>query len=514
MRDSTFDAAQSHPPQPWTVSFLLFSQLVFETAHRPPFSRYALATGSAQLSCTNPLPTRTMSAKTAARSYVTIDSVLHAPDENQDNDNGHDHDHDHDHISHTQAHPSLVVFQKGTSQIPSISLSLKKRKRTSPHSQDDPDDDSSISRPHLFGSSDAQTWHAAPGFNEMNTHHYIAVHNRRTGKTRLIQAPITYRLRRRTGPQHSDQIPHPSDSEEEELTYIERRQQLLDAFGGRKAQLRSKRYQRDRITEDKVDDKTATQVTIAARSMLAKDKESGISHSAELTTEHSAPPHESNATAPHLAYPLLGLMTPVEFTAVEAEAQALLDGAEGPELNFENPGWRPLVWDLLKSIVAQTALSIEMRLLRVQAAMYLHYLIVLSNVEGIIGKRNRQDLLENMAVSEDVFDHILQRFTSPTDRTKDQRVREKCSGDNSRIAMYAVLMWVTALGFANCSGLERLSVELGSSTKLLANYAITMACKVKKQKGSTGAEGYRVSLKVPLQFPMLRKKLGKPQKRA
>lgn len=410
---------------------------------------------------------------------------------------------------HCISHPNLISLSDGTSRVEIESMNLRalKRKRTS-SSQD-----ASKQTCELFGNLRDKDWHAQSAFHDRNVDYYIGVVHKKTASMQLIGVDSTYRLRpsmHRANPLQ----PHVKNEEEEDKrTYGQQKQDLLNSFGGKRSIQRVAKMVRDNITDEKVDDKTAHNAAAAAKQMLTRDADKGIYHG-EMTMESMAPPHDSNATSPEHAYPLLGLVMPPELLALEQEADAMLQLATDPS-TLDNPGWHELVWRALNTILGLKELPLEHRKRRMQAAMNLHYLITLANSPEIITYEDQEALMEKMGVSYEVLNCLLQRFTVPFVSRKgiNTSCRQKTTADSARIVVHAIIMWMTLSDFKDCRNLGALAEAFGINLKLLLKHANNLGCKVRKLKDQSGPHAFSVSLKVPLVFPPLRKRTGKPQRR-
>lgn len=399
------------------------------------------------------------------------------------------------------SHPSLISFAR--------SLSPEEVERTRVklvHREGEPKQDGSF---EMIAENGGRAWTGKKGFNEMNHDYFIGIRNKMNNTLSLVAVDGMYSLRPYIGRRLTEnpEIP-PEDIEEQ--TYAEKRAELLEKFGGRKSQRREQKYLRNRITDENVDDKTEEKIKEAAKQMLEKDTSQGIVHVFQQTTESLAPPHDSSATTPELAYPLEGLVTPGELRALEQEARAMMQTCSDGTGNIDNPGWHPLVWTILLRIIRNADLTEDARLPRIQAAMHLHYLIVLTGTTDKILRATRLELMQSMAVDEGILSCILDRFTVSDDR---QYVRKKTQEDVVRAILYGIVMWLTACGFRKCGNVGQLSAALGISSTLLIKHAMQIGCKVHRKPDQRDASDFLVSLKVPLTFPKIRKRQGRPAKR-
>lgn len=429
---------------------------------------------------------------------------------------------DPDEQSAAVSHPSIVSFRNGAvpANLNTVKFTMKKRRRVQDRDKKDNNADEDADEPHpeLFAKgSTGRMWHAESGHNDVNCNYYIGVRNKKTRKIRLVQTNVIYNMRPYVSPtvgahlwEEIDRKDRNTEENENDETYVEKRKKLLDAFGGKKSIQRVARYERNRVTDDKVDEKTVVQINEAAKEMLVKDAEIGIHHNTIETTEAAAPPHDSAATTPEEAYPLVGLISPRELHALRDLADVLLQGQEDHATASENPGWHPVVWKVLRSIIIVGDTPSEERIYRMQCAMHLHYLIMLATKKRKITRNNHQSFMDDMAVDQPILQLLLHRFTTKeTDSRADVRV--KTAEDSARITKHAILMWMFALGFSNCGMLDELAESLELQTKVLLHHANNLGCKVRKQKETKGPQAYRITLKAPLVFPPIRKRKGRPQ---
>ncbi|PXF44670.1 DNA-directed RNA polymerase I subunit RPA49 [Gracilariopsis chorda] len=347
---------------------------------------------------------------------------------------------------------------------------------------------------------------ASRGHHELNYDYYVGVRNKNTGDTKLVEVDGLYCLRPsvRSGIDFSrfDEADEKDEKDDRKKTYVERRNELLKAFGGKKSLSRVTRWERNRITEEKVSDRMADKINESAKAMRERDAEQGISHDADETTEPMAPPHNNAATDPKDAYPLMGLLSAPELLALDQEAAAMIELSEDPT-TLENPGWDTLVWDVMLNILSKEGDAKETKMLRLQAIMHLHYLIVLANAPAKITRAVRNTLIEKMAVDDEVLECLLERYTTADERAW---MRSRSKSDSARILGYAILMWLTALGFKNCQRLGELSAAFQVNTSTLVKIAANLGCKVKKPKAKADTNMYSISLRMPLTFPRLKKR--------
>lgn len=410
------------------------------------------------------------------------------------------------------SYPNLVATSSKTHGDALNSMKLLPVKRRRQDSSTEADEDEW----ELLGKSGGREWQGRRAFEQMNIDYFVGVRRKQARTVKLIEVDRSFCLRPAIG--HSDWADDSEDEEEDEEaekhSYVDRRKKLLDTFGGKKSKRRIARYERDRITEKRLGQNAAAEVQAAAKEMKSRDEKQGINQVAIDTTEWWAPPHDNAALRPENAYPLEGLTTPKEMASLEIEAEKVLHGAKNPE-SFENPGWHPLVWELLLNTAVMPGVSREEKINRLKAGVYLHYLIVLARSPENIQFRTQQQLMTDMGVFPPILDCLLDRFTIADSREsvgKGKRIRRR--EDLTRILSFAVIMWITALGFRDCRRIGELAEALGvQEARALLRQGESLGCKVKKAKGQRGAHAYSLSLPVPLKFPPMRKRLGKPKGR-
>ncbi|CAN8061767.1 unnamed protein product [Agarophyton chilense] len=404
----------------------------------------------------------------------------------------------------TLTYPSLISVSSDAQQHELDGISLRPMKRRRVISEDEVE----ISV-DLFGTVKEKEMVASRGHQDLNFDYFVGVREKKTGKTKLLEVDSLYSLRPAARSDMKTINEQEGEDEPKEMTYAEKRKEVMQSFGGKKSLQRLKKYERDRITEEKVEESMAETITKAANAMRERDTEQGITHEAQETTELLAPPHNKAATNPKDAYPLIGLLSAPEILALDQEATAMIDLAEDSS-SLENPGWHPLVWDIMQNILSNDD-SKEVKVFRVQAIMHLHYLLALANTPNRITRDVQNTLIEQMAVDDEVLQCLLQRCTSATDR---KHMRTKSKLDANRITTYAVIMWITALGFKNCMRLGELSAALGINNTVLLRAATNLGCKIRKQKEQTGPDKFSITLKVPLTFPRLKRKIYHTKKAA
>lgn len=409
------------------------------------------------------------------------------------------------------SHPSILSFG------PTLDVANADQVRVSMMRPTPTEQDGKECITELIAREGKSEWRGKKARKLMSYDHFIGVRNNRTNVIQLFRVDGVYTMRPLTTLSRNQQAQPQVEEEEEKKTYGQQKEQLLRSFGAKKSQRRIERYKRDRITEDKVDEKAQEQLTLAAREMVEKDAKMGIHHDKKQTTEKSAPPHDSTATNPKDAYPIEGLMTATELKALEYEAHSMLDAFASDSSELSNPGWHQLVWQKLIEILRDEELSEEDKILRMQAIMHLHYLIIMAKCPKRILREEWMNLMEEMAVEETVLRHILDRFTVEDGMREGKgKCRRKSDACIPRITVYGILMWLIACGYENCTGLGRVAEALNVSLNLLLAHALRLGCKVKRNKNAGGKpdpEDYRLSLPVPLKFPELKMRRTRTGKR-
>lgn len=417
--------------------------------------------------------------------------------------------------------PSILTFRDAVSKtIDGATLSLKKRRRGTSEIENDEDEDA---HPEVFVKTDSrEILHGQRGYNNTNCHYYIGVLHKSSGKMRLVQTDTVYTLRPLVSQKNGTTLWNEIDTTEKnanedgnnDKTYWQKRNELLKTFGGKKSVQILKRYEKNRITEDKVDEKATEYVHIATKDMLERDAAQGISHHGVDSTEGMAPPHDCNAQNANEAYPIHGLLSPSELEELSEAASLVVESLT--EGSADNPGWHPLVWSVIQNIVGLGTPGEDpddQLKTRLQCAMHVHYLITLATSPMKMTPEVRSDLLANMAVSENTLVQLLHRFSSSQTEFGYKDVRVRTAEDLENIAKYAIIMWMHTLGFQNCGRLDELADALGVSLIHFLWYAKNLGCKVRKQKDMSGPKTYRISLQVPLVFPKVKKRVGRSHRR-
>lgn len=494
--------------------------------------------------------------------------------------------------------PCLASFRGSTApkKVEKMKLSLKKRRNIESTENESENQDQEVEQDRtteLFADgiqSGGRLWHGQPGFHEMYSDYLIGIRNKRTGKMKVIQVGALYSMRpyiaHQTGHHNNnsddengnnntlnnssgdeddddDDVQVKSAEEIRQLKYREKRMELLSAFGGRKSINTMNRNEKNAITDAKVEEQTGKSIDEAAKQMLEKDTKQGIHHikNSGETTESSAPPHDSLATKPHEAYPLIGLLSPHEFVALEDSVTLFIDSMQDSNneeeeeednddmdidneggigslkkqtnsngnnnnnnMTLENPGWHPLVWSILSSkfciLSAGSSSTLTSNMvsekdkIEMSCAMHLHYIITLANCRRKITRVIRQELAENMAVDEPVLLKIIGRFTILQRDFGHPDCRVKTDESCSIMRKHAILMWLYANAFhKNCAKIDELADALNVNIKTLLCDAVAIGCKVRKQKGMIGPEAYRLTLPLPLKFRVVKSKhLGRAKK--
>ena len=402
--------------------------------------------------------------------------------------------------------PSLLTLPSRAhkSAFENMTVRAVKRMRVSGDSEDPEEQGWEIQ-----ASSHVGDWHASHQETVLNLDYFIGIQNKKTGTMQLVEVDRTFCMRPIAGRGRKEV----DDDEEDQKSYAQQKKELLEKFGGGKQLRRYEQNQQNKITDEKIDDSTVVGITTPAKYMQERDRAAGIRIQLVPTTEHLAPPHNNAATVPEECYPLHGLASQFEINALHSEAMQMIELAEDPN-PLENPGWLPLVWFILQEVLQNKQLDPNLRATRIQAAMYFHYLAILSSGPKTITEHIFADFMERMALEEHVLEHLLDRFA-----IRDARFRRKKSWvrrpeDEQNVQAYAVVLWVTANGFKDCRRLGLAATALGISLKLLLRHAERVGCKLKKVKDVKGPDAYSITLKAPLKFPEVRTRSGKPKRRA
>jgi hypothetical protein len=302
-------------------------------------------------------------------------------------------------------------------------------------------------------------------------------------------------------------------------TYREKRGDLLGEFGGKRAKDRQAKMERNAITDERVSTKAAAQLDdiIEAHQQVKAAGGSGTG-----TTRDMAPPHNMEAKRVEDAYPLLGLMTSLEYNYLNIEAERLIRSLR--RASSDNPGWHSVCWDLIRLACKtgkhargskEESASLAARKGRVIAAMYLHCLISIMEVPSRrIGDRECTELLQKTAVPEDVLDSLLIRFTEVAEGNKNDRFKSNAS--DARLTYFAVVLWLTANDFTVASGIDEVASALGLGRSQLLVHCKYLGCTLKRVAEGDGdskqPQGVRVSLQAPLVFPPLKQVRNTPRK--
>lgn len=417
--------------------------------------------------------------------------------------------------------PSILTFRDTVSEtIDGATLSLKKRRRGTSEIENDEDEDA---HPEVFVKTGSQEiLHGRRGYNNTNCHYYIGVLHKPSGKMRLVQTDTVYTLRPLVSQKNGTMLWNEIDATERntneddnnDKTYWQKRRELLKTFGGKKSVQHLKRIEKNRITEEKVDDKATEHANMATKDMLERDAAQGIHHNTVETTEGMAPPHDTNAQNAKEAYPIHGLLSPSELEELSEAASLVIESLT--EGSADNPGWHPLVWSVIQNIVGFSTPGKDVDdwlKIRLQCVMHVHYLITLATSPMKITNKVRSDLLANMAVSENTLVQLLHRFSSSQTEFGFKSSRVRTAQDLENIIKYAIIMWMHTLGFQNCGRLDELADALGVPLKQFLWYALSLGCKARKQKDMSGPKAYCISLQVPLVFPKVTKRMGRPHRR-
>lgn len=419
---------------------------------------------------------------------------------------------DNDEQKRVLSHPSLVSFAKGSlpSAIESVQLRLLRKRPV-------PDGDGGTAfyeGEELHGFADGRKWKGTRGFNDMSSDYFFGICNRKTGNIRLVEADGQYCLRpsipKTVG---IGNVARTDENDNTERTYAEQKGDLLRTFGAERSMKRQAKYQKNRIVDETIGASLEGQVDAAAEAMRTKDVTDGILRD-EDTTRSIAPPHNLAATTPEDAYPLEGLTSPAELRALATEASSLIAAVGSDPQSVENPGWHDVVWEIIFATAQDTSIDTHIKRRRIQAGMYLHYVLVLANAPRQITSAKREELMHKMGVEDAVLDCLLVRFSDRDGGLKTAvGSRFISTAQSDQLVFYGIVLWLTATGFSTSGGIPQLARAFNTTISLFLRFATRIGCKVRRAKDKPDPESYRIVLQTPLVFPQLRKRRAKRGKK-
>lgn len=346
----------------------------------------------------------------------------------------------------------------------------------------------------------------------------VAVVNKRDKTMTIVDVASEFCVARSTPRLGSSNVAR--SPEADERTYFEQRVHLLEKFGGKRAQDRQAKIQRNAITDERITEDVADQLNVAVEEHQQKSASAGID---DGTTSVLAPPHNASATKVEDAYPLIGLMPAVTYSAIRSEAQSFLEHAQSQAdpVYVKNPGWHAIAWDAMLQALQVTEPSnadsdvTHEIMQRVVAAIYLHCLLVLASFDDRITSNDCQTLKDKMAVSGYVADRVLSQFTEQTGGGRNRKLF-RSESLKAQLVYHAVVLWLTAYGFSTSRKFEEFAVSLDLSVAKLLIHIAHVGGKVKRIKAAHSDAGeftYKASLTVPLSFPPIRRR-GRRMSRA
>lgn len=405
----------------------------------------------------------------------------------------------------TANHPALVCFAPGSAPRPGTEKRLK------------------INVTH-HSESGAVQLHAADTAGKGSkwvskmspaSEYMCAIVDKEKGTARIVEVSGEYCLNRSV-----EDVRHGVADEgkvEDKRTYVEKRGDLLEGFGGKRAKDMYAKMERNAITGERISNAAAAELDTA----ITSHKDAMASAGNHGTYGAVVPPHRADATRVEEAYPLLGLLSGEEFSFFQGKAKELIEHAAAySDLSqVENPGWHAFCWSLMIRACKPPddnadGDSMDVRCNRVVAAMYLHCLIVLVGCESKrIGRRERVNLRVKMDVPSEVLDVFLSSFT---DKGEGDLHTDwfKSKDPTAKTLYYAMVMWLTATSFTARTGADELAAALQVKVEMLLIHIKHLGGEVKKNKGSDReASKYKVELSVPLKFPSFSRGRGTPRKR-
>jgi A49-like RNA polymerase I associated factor len=414
-------------------------------------------------------------------------------------------------------HPSVIAFSPGDdlarSRLSDLEVAIEQ--------------DESLGNIHLSarktGSGGTEEWTAVHAPSPLVVDYVVAIVDKQRNTAKLVDVSGEFCLTRNLKHIASGQ-PENNGQVRDERSYAEKRSELLETFGSKRARESKAKSSLNAITDARISAETANHLESAIGAH--QEKYSGRD-GAESTTSTLAPPHNPKAARPEGAYPLGGLMTSVEYGYLQGEAESFLEKAvQSKDISaIQNPGFGDTAWALLleaagiriRESSSKGASSSERRLDeacgRAISAMYLHFLIVLAQSGTTLGVRDRSALVESMGVPQEVLHCILDRFTErQVGKSASERLRSEAM--RSRLVYYAVVYWLTASGFAASGSLEQIAGELQITPAKFMIHIAHVGGKVKRMKAEAkGSTAYRAYLSAPLVFPPLRRRAPGPKRK-
>ncbi|KAK3761983.1 hypothetical protein RRG08_031660 [Elysia crispata] len=320
--------------------------------------------------------------------------------------------------------------------------------------------------------------------------YYMGIHDKSIGKIRVVPASLI------------QLEPWFQEKEEDSLaftatTFKEKRDALQTEFGSGRSQRAVNKRLREKLDEDMV--ASTAETAINSSNVNHKEiAETSASPSTELKTQSEAiPPYNINAKTPDEVYLLKDIVSNEVLTCLIDVSSALTCSTkEDLAMWRKNKTYFSYILDKVEALSEIP----QARLLQGQCLMYLQYLMTFYLMKSM-ELRGKYPLPSEWPGT--VRYYLLDKFTLEV-KEPGQRFRRCVPSRMKDLVLSHILVLCLKMNEFSLD-ISHLMTDLKLSAKKLTTHASFLGCSSKKSK----PDGYTVTLKVPLTFPVLKDKQSK-----
>ncbi|DAZ92753.1 TPA: hypothetical protein N0F65_000578 [Lagenidium giganteum] len=319
---------------------------------------------------------------------------------------------------------------------------------------------------------------------------------------------------------------HAEESKDETRTYMERRRDLVEAFGSKKSKRIQRSMEENMVNLQNVSGATSISQTLKkkvdkAQQQLNEERAKDASFTtdaAALASTRNAilPPCNLDAATPDKVYELRRFLDPQVMESLKIKAKEWIEALKSSNVaDFAATNNLPsVVTRLLLSL--QTPYSVG----KMCHVVYLTYLLEIFNTHFPL-RKSAAMFSEEKDIPLVVTRHLLRLFTDSTQNESGHMTYLQPKQFKDKTILY---MLVVALTINNYSlDLTEIAADLKKSAMTLTAYCRQLGCGVDKVKAEAATYGgassalskkqvHRVVLTLPLRFPQVKRMGGGPRR--
>ncbi|XP_078601335.1 DNA-directed RNA polymerase I subunit RPA49-like [Branchiostoma floridae x Branchiostoma japonicum] len=278
------------------------------------------------------------------------------------------------------------------------------------------------------------------------------------------------------------------NKDEVDLTYQEKNDRLVDAFGGAKKKRAMESRLRDKVKREALETAMGAAVEDV---MKTPEKLTGP----EMDSDSSIPPHDKRAVKPEDVYKVESIISPEVFEALKDVAGVFVKATKEDISKWRTEG-RYSTFVLRQ--VATMPVDEEARLTRSCHIMYMWYLLALHGLKYSDWRRRDLPLPDGMPLL--VKQQLLGAFTVKADAARSRRAMPPRLKD--KLLCYILVMGLIIEKFK--LNLNDIQMDLKIAQKKLMTLTRAIGCDVQSRKSdrSTSTELERIAvLPIPFKLP-------------